>query len=326
MTAQISQIHPARILTQWLSIITILVTMAMAWYFGGVGFVLAGLQEGGQFILRMTPWLAVAFFMERLTDQLLQRYLSPETALHHLGTESGWRALGWACLAGALFPGGPYAYYPFVGTLMRAGTNPRLLVAFIAAKNLWSVTRLPLEFALLSPRLTLARIAVTFFIPPLLGIAAGSIFTPGDPLPKQKRFRSHHSGLPARDILLLLLVIFLFTGYGNVIITLGVEQAWLTPGKLWQGILLAEVAGLLLPGGPYAVFPLAALVYEAGFGIGPAVTLITSSVMLALPTIIFEIPFLGPGFTAKRIGLGLAFPVLAGVLAHIFHFSHHLFG
>jgi uncharacterized membrane protein YraQ (UPF0718 family) len=326
MTAQIRQIYPARILAQWLPIVTILVMMAMAWRYGGVGFVLVGLQEGGEFLFRMTPGLALAFFLGRLMDQIMQRFLSPETTLRRLGTESGWRALGWVTLAGALFPGGPYAYYPFVGTLMRAGTNPRLLVAFIAAKNLWSVTRLPLEFALLGPRLTLARIAVTFFIPPLLGIAAGSILTPRDPLPIQKGIRSHDPGMPAREIFLLLLVIFLFIGYGNVFITLGVEQAWLTPSKLWQGILLAEVAGLLLPGGPYAVFPLAALVYEAGVGIGPAVTLVTSSVMLALPTVIFEIPFLGPGFTAKRIGLGLAFPVLAGVLAHILQISLHFFG
>lgn len=326
MITQIREIHPERILAQWLPIVIILVMIEIAWQYGGVDFVLAGLQEGCGVLLCMTPWLTLALFLGRLTDQIIHRILSPGTILDHLRTESSWRAIGWACLAGALFPGGPYAYYPFAGTLMRTGTNPRLLVAFIAAKNLWSVTRLPLEFALLGPHLTLVRIVATIFMPPLLGVFAGSIFTPGDPPPIQKGIRSHYLGLPARHILLLLLVIFLLTGYGNVFITLGIEQVWLNPSKLWQGILLAEIAGLLLPGGPYMVFPLAALAYEAGFGIGPTVTLITSSVMLALPTIIFEMPFLGPGFTAKRIGLGLAFPVLAGVLAQVLQFSLHFFG
>jgi len=51
-----------------------------------------------------------------------------------------------------------------------------VLVAFITAKNLWSISRLPLEFALLGPRLTIARVIVTFILPPLLGFLAEGLF------------------------------------------------------------------------------------------------------------------------------------------------------
>jgi len=49
-------------------------------------------------------------------------------------------------------------------------------VSFISAKNLWSLSRLPFEFALLGPRLTLIRYALTFAVPPLLGALAELFF------------------------------------------------------------------------------------------------------------------------------------------------------
>ena len=74
---------------------------------------------------------------------------------------------------------------------------------------------------------------------------------------------------------------------------------------------------MLLPGGPYVVFPLIAVFYGAGAGLGPAVTLVTSWATQALLTITFELPFMGWRFTAIRWGLGLVVPVLAGAAAHL---------
>ena len=73
-------------------------------------------------------------------------------------------------------PGGPYVYYPIAAALLQAGAGLGVLVAFITAKNLWTVTRLPLEFALLGPRLTIVRFVVTLLIPPLLGLLAELFF------------------------------------------------------------------------------------------------------------------------------------------------------
>jgi uncharacterized membrane protein YraQ (UPF0718 family) len=83
-------------------------------------------------------------------------------------------------------------------------------------------------------------------------------------------------------------------------------------------LVLATVVGLLLPGGPYVVFPLIAVLYQAGAGIGAAVALVTSWAMLALISVSFELPFMGWRFTAVRWGLGLIFPILAGAAAQLF--------
>lgn len=116
---------------------------------------------------------------------------------------------------------------------------------------------------------------------------------------------------------LLLLVAFVIVGYVNVLSPQDLIQQWLGPESGWGGLLLAELIGVLLPGGPYVVFPLIGVLYIAGAGLGPAVTLITSWAMLALISVTFELPFMGWRFTAVRWGLGLPFPILAGALAQL---------
>jgi uncharacterized membrane protein YraQ (UPF0718 family) len=49
-------------------------------------------------------------------------------------------------------------------------------VAFVTAKNLWSITRLPIEFALLGWQLTVIRLGVTLILPPVLGFLAEALF------------------------------------------------------------------------------------------------------------------------------------------------------
>ena len=89
------------------------------------------------------------------------------------------------------------------------------------------------------------------------------------------------------------------------------------PGTGWKGLFLGEVLGMLLPGGPYVVFPLIGILYQAGAGLGPAVALVTSWATQALLSVTFEVPFMGYRFAIVRWGLGLAFPVLAGALAQL---------
>ena len=60
------------------------------------------------------------------------------------GSRLGWKGIGLACLAGAMIPGGPYVYYPIAAVMLHNGAGLGVLVAFVVAKNLWSVSRLPL--------------------------------------------------------------------------------------------------------------------------------------------------------------------------------------
>lgn len=144
----------------------------LAWWRGGPALALAGLLQGGKTLLNVVPLLIAAFLIAGLIQTLVTR----EVVTRWLGTGSGWRGILLACLGGALIPGGPYVYYPIAAALLQAGAGLGVLVAFVTAKNLWSVTRLPLEFALLGPYLTVARLVATLILPPLLGFLAEMLF------------------------------------------------------------------------------------------------------------------------------------------------------
>lgn len=114
---------------------------------------------------------------------------------------------------------------------------------------------------------------------------------------------------------LILVLAFFIVGFVEVLSPQNLIETYLGPNSGWQGLLLAEVIGMLLPGGPYAVFPIIGVIYAAGAGLGPVVTLVTSYSLLAFLTITFELPFMGWRFAAVRWGMGLLLPLLAGAVA-----------
>jgi uncharacterized membrane protein YraQ (UPF0718 family) len=144
----------------------------LAWWQGGSQLALAGLTQGAKTLLSVVPLLVAAF----LIAGLIQALVTQEVITRWLGAESGWWGIALACLGGALMPGGPYVYYPIAAALLMAGASLGVLVAFVTAKNLWTVSRLPMEFALLGPHLTVTRFLVTLILPPLLGVLAELLF------------------------------------------------------------------------------------------------------------------------------------------------------
>lgn len=118
-----------------------------------------------------------------------------------------------------------------------------------------------------------------------------------------------------RRNMVLLLIAFIIVGFINVLSPTQLIQDLIGPNSGFGGLILAEVIGMLLPGGPYVVFPLIAILYSSGAGMGPAVTIITSWSTQALLTIGFELPFMGWRFSVIRWGLGLAIPIITGVTA-----------
>jgi uncharacterized membrane protein YraQ (UPF0718 family) len=146
----------------------------VAWRRGGTQLAVAGLIRGGETLVSVTLLLVAAFLVAGLAQTLLTR----EVVTRWLGARSGWRGILLASLGGALIPGGPYVYYPIAAVMFRAEAGLGVLVAFVTAKNLWSITRLPVEFALLGPQLTVVRFAATFVFPPVMGLLAEVLFGP----------------------------------------------------------------------------------------------------------------------------------------------------
>lgn len=161
-----------RNLTPYFLALVALILAGIAWLQSGIDLVLAGLSTGGSILGSVLPLLVAAF----LTAGLIQALVNEKMVSHWLGAESGWRGLLLACLGGALIPGGPYVYYPIAGALLNTGAGIGVLVAFVIAKNLWSVSRIPMELALLGTELTLIRYGITFIIPPLMGFLAEALF------------------------------------------------------------------------------------------------------------------------------------------------------
>lgn len=116
---------------------------------------------------------------------------------------------------------------------------------------------------------------------------------------------------------LLILLAFLIAGFVNILSPEKLVTAWIGPDTGWQGIITAEFLGMLLPGGPYVVFPIITILVQAGAGLGPVISLITSYSTQSLLAISFELPFMGWRFTAIRWTIGLLIPLLAGLIAII---------
>jgi uncharacterized membrane protein YraQ (UPF0718 family) len=160
---------------QWTMVLLVLVAFLLAWAVwkqGGLDAVVSGLERGAATLWSVALLLVAAFLIAGLTQALVSR----EIIDRWLGARSGWRGILLACLAGALIPGGPYVYYPIAGALLQAGAGLGVLIAFVIAKNLWSVTRLPMEVALLGSRLTIIRFLLTLAVPPILGFLSEVVF------------------------------------------------------------------------------------------------------------------------------------------------------
>lgn len=83
-----------------------------------------------------------------------------------------------------------------------------------------------------------------------------------------------------------------------------------------RGLLLATVAGFITPGGPTSAFVLLALIGSMGADRGVMVTYITAWATLGVQRILaWDIPMMGPDFSALRFAATLPLPILAGMRA-----------
>jgi uncharacterized membrane protein YraQ (UPF0718 family) len=129
---------------------------------------LAGLQVAGYTLWQNLPILLLGFVVAGLAQVLIPG----ELITRWLGAEAGFKGILVGCVAGGLVPGAPYAAFPFVAALYQGGASLGAVVGFISAWELWSVSRLPVEIALIDPKPALVRYVVTFAVPPVAGLLA----------------------------------------------------------------------------------------------------------------------------------------------------------
>ena len=111
------------------------------------------------------------------------------------------------------------------------------------------------------------------------------------------------------------LIGFALAGLVTVVIPSSLISAWIGEGSGLRGIVIATVAGMLTPGGPFLQFPLVAGLAHAGAGLGPVAAYLTAWSLLSVNrAIVWELPLLGTGFTGARWLVSLLVPIAVGWL------------
>ncbi|HEY7128727.1 MAG TPA: permease [Nitrospira sp.] len=124
-----------------------------------------------------------------------------------------------------------------------------------------------------------------------------------------------HSGKLLGGVWLDLLLGFALAGLVQVLIPEGAVLKWLGKQNVGYGVLAGWGFGLLVPGGPYVTFPIAANLFRQGAAPGPLIALISAKVLLSpIRVVSFEAPLLGWPMTAARLLPSLLLPPLLGLI------------
>ena len=117
-----------------------------------------------------------------------------------------------------------------------------------------------------------------------------------------------------RGVWLDLLLGFIFAGLADVLIPQATLLRWLGNERPVQAILAGWAVGLLIPGGPYLVFPVLAGLFQKGAAPGPLITLITAKTLVSpVRMLTYEAPLLGWPLTLARFIPGVLLPPFMGV-------------
>ncbi len=91
---------------------------------------------------------------------------------------------------------------------------------------------------------------------------------------------------------------------------------WVGKESGMTGLLIATLAGIVVPGGPITVFPIAAAFVAIGADVGATIAFVTSWTLLGYGRIlVWELPFFGYEFVLWRTLVALPLPIAAGLLA-----------
>ena len=103
---------------------------------------------------------------------------------------------------------------------------------------------------------------------------------------------------------------------------------WVGAESGFAGILLATIAGAIMPGGPFTIYPVAGALLLAGADAGAACAFVISWTLIGYTrAIVWELPFFGLDFVTWRIIFCLPLPILAGLAARaIWKFMHRQAG
>jgi uncharacterized membrane protein YraQ (UPF0718 family) len=120
------------------------------------------------------------------------------------------------------------------------------------------------------------------------------------------------------DILPKVLAACLIATFVSVLMPREAVVRWVGGESGFLGLIIATAAGIVVPGGPITVFPIAAAFVAIGADIGATIAFVTSWTLLGYGrALVWELPFFGPEFVIWRMLLALPLPLVAGLLARV---------
>jgi uncharacterized membrane protein YraQ (UPF0718 family) len=123
------------------------------------------------------------------------------------------------------------------------------------------------------------------------------------------------SGRLLGSVWIELLLGFVIAGFLEVLISPAQLAAWVGAESSMRGILIGWGIGLMLPGGPYLLFPIAANLFRHGAAPGMLIALITAKTLVSpIRMLTYEAPLLGWTLTLARCAPALMVPPLMGLL------------
>lgn len=153
----------------WLFIVVAAAAAGYGYWDGGAALVAETAADTGLQAIEIAPQLAFGLLIGAFGGVLLPR----EFLVRWIGAESGFPGIVIASIAGALMPGGPFASFPIVHALHRAGANTAAVVAFLVAWASIGVSRLFVwEIPFMGAHFGVVRLICTIPLPLIAGLTA----------------------------------------------------------------------------------------------------------------------------------------------------------
>jgi uncharacterized membrane protein YraQ (UPF0718 family) len=93
---------------------------------------------------------------------------------------------------------------------------------------------------------------------------------------------------------------------------------WVGAESGFLGLVIGAFAGVILPGGPITIFPVASAFLAVGADVGVAIAFITSWTLLGYSrALVWELPIFGLDFVIWRSIVAIPLPLIAGILARL---------
>jgi uncharacterized membrane protein YraQ (UPF0718 family) len=106
--------------------------------------------------------------------------------------------------------------------------------------------------------------------------------------------------------------------FSTMLIPREVVARWVGAESGFVGLLIATAAGVIMPGGPVTIYPVAGAFLAVGADIGAALAFVTSWTLLGYArALVWELPFFGPDFVLWRMAVAPLFPLVVGLLGRI---------